>query len=470
MRALSLLEVLDDAATLRRLVEARNVLRPQYTDTLRTVLDAGDAAWTSFVETSPARDLPGALAALGELSHATTGALALHGLVGELLGVERRLEGSLQAGADAMARLIDVARADVPDALIGEEQRALFADLRAADADASRLTRGMAATHRALDVTAAQATLQRMNRLRLRACLAHVLVRLAAASSSPPSDPAELTAAALDAAKTATTALRDAALAAAQEIGDSVVPPVVSHRLWGALYAFETFIESSGAEQLATAMSAAYHGRADLAANFSAMRKAGQAFDALTRGLAYDAGVRAILTAVAVNDADVLRAFANTPSLPLGSATVDLPRSSLASVATAPSGEVVEIDGVIQDAEFVEGGPSPRSVLVLGTGVGATVTVLVPFSSVDSFGLIRGVWVQVRGTVFAEGKDGVDGPLVQVRRIRLREAQEESATDRLIWLGRDLFAYRPGGYDIVSGRPAGTHEAMAQLDLRQGDS
>ncbi len=468
MKYLSLTAALDDVSTLRRNVEARNTLRPHFTDTFSTVLEAAGAAWAEFVGTSPRHDLAAAVAALNELSHATTGVLAMQFAAAELVAIQGRIEQGMDIGAQAMEHLIDVARAEVPDALVAEEHRELFHSLRNSDLDATRHVRGMAALHRSIDVEVAKNGLDRINQLRMRACLGQVLVRLAGTTAPPPGDMATLATDALSAASAATRQLRDSAIDAARKIRTSVVPPVVSQLLWAALYTFETTFESTLAEQLAVAMSAAFEGAGDIDANFSAMRKAGQAFDAFSCGLAFDAGIRAMLTASALGDEGVMRSFAQVASLPVGSATLDLPRSSLASVARAGTGDVVEFDGVISQADFVEGGPAPRSVLTISQGAGATVTVLVPFSSVDSFGLIPGVWAQFRGTVFAEGKDGIDGVVVQVRRIRLQDAQQESASDRLVWLGRHLFGYRPGGYDIVAGRPSGRPESMTQLDLRQG--
>jgi hypothetical protein len=138
-----------------------------------------------------------------------------------------------------------------------------------------------------------------------------------------------------------------------------------------------------------------------------------------------------------------------------------LPRSSLADVVNVAQGDMVEIDGLVRDAEFSVGGPSNRSVLTLGrTNI---VHVLVPHVAADSFGITTGVWVQVRGEVFPNGKDGIAGPVVMAGRIQRQVAARESFTDALIFAGRDSFDFRPGGLDIIASRIAGNPVTLSEL-------
>lgn len=195
-------------------------------------------------------------------------------------------------------------------------------------------------------------------------------------------------------------------------------------------------------------------------------RDAAMAYDAVRTLLALVAGGWSTLNAWATADLSALERFAEAAPLKRGSATLDLPRSSLKQAAAAAAGTVVEISGMITDADIRAGGPAPRSVLTVGPANATHLTVLVPFIAVDSFGVQPSVWVHVRGEVFPSGKDDLTGPVVQARRIRREEASRLSFFDHLVFAGREMFELRPGGLDLVAGRLAASEITVAELGLR----
>jgi hypothetical protein len=261
-------------------------------------------------------------------------------------------------------------------------------------------------------------------------------------------------------------ALREAALNAARALRSDYATPAMATAMWGAIYEFEEWLVSTGTGRLAASAAAATArvNDSDPEANRWA-REVGQACEIMRIGLAFDAGMRAILLAYALHDARRLAAFAETSELPIASATLDLPRSSLADVAHAAQGDPIEIDAIVSDAEFRVGTPSNRSILALGPS--GAVRVLVPHVAVDSFGISKGVWVQVRGKAFPNGKDGIAGPVVMAGRVPWAEAARDSFMDALIFAGRNYFEVRPGGLDLVAGRVAGSRTTLNEIGMRE---
>ena len=136
-------------------------------------------------------------------------------------------------------------------------------------------------------------------------------------------------------------------------------------------------------------------------------------------------------------------------------------------VAQAAEGDGVEIADIVREADIRSGGPAPRSVLLLGSPRGTQIRVFAPFEAVDAFGITTGVWIQVRGKMFPNGKDDMPGPVLQVRRIKRAEAAETSFQDALIHMGRHEFELRPGGLDIIGGRLAGSQVTLNEMGLRR---
>jgi hypothetical protein len=287
--------------------------------------------------------------------------------------------------------------------------------------------------------------------LRLHALNANVLSEIGGASPDPTAaTDDEIDALEQEAVRRA-AALRDAGLAAGRTLRTGGATPAVAVTLWGAVYEYEEWLVTAGTPAIANAAAAATAriNSGDQAAERWA-RKMGQAYDALRHGLAFDAGVRTNLLAYSRRDEGMLGGFAEASRLPVSSATLDLPRSSVAEVGARSEGDLVEIAAIVTGAEFTVGG-SNRSVLTMGPAGAARV--LVPHVAVDSFGISKGAWIQVRGKAFPNGKDGIAGPVVMAGRIARSEAAKQSFTDALIFAGRDYFDLRPGNLDIVASRP-----------------
>ena len=225
----------------------------------------------------------------------------------------------------------------------------------------------------------------------------------------------------------------------------------------------ETWIRGEGAAAVASACAAT-----DVS-DTARSRNGALAYDAARELLALSSGAWAVLRAAALGNSTALSAFAASSNLPLSRGTLDLPRSSITEALGAASGTVVEVDGIVRDSAITVGGPSPRSVLSIGTETGAQLRVLVPFTAVDSFGVLNGVWIQVRGEMFADGKDDLTGPILQCRRIQRKVASTVSFFDNVIWLGRGEFELRPGGLDISAGRIPGDQRTIDELGLRRDD-
>jgi hypothetical protein len=258
-------------------------------------------------------------------------------------------------------------------------------------------------------------------------------------------------------------AMRDGLHDAAVSLGRRAAGPAWAMQVWALLDRGESWLtEHSGALAAAAAAASPQDGRDSVA------RDASLAYEAVRNLLAEQAAGWAVLRAWATVDAATLRRFSRAATLKLGSGTADLPRASLRQAAHMPTGSEVEVASRVADAEITAGGPAPRSILTLGRPRGTQLTVLVPFIAVDSFGVVPGVWVQVRGEVFADGKDGIPGPIVLVSRIQREEAAKRSFFDFLLFEGRREFELRPGGLDLVAGRLAAQEGTLAELGLRRG--
>jgi hypothetical protein len=389
-----------------------------------------------------------------------------HESLAQVVSLERRAQGMLDEVTSKAALLIELAERDLPETILPETLKAELEPVAAGDTDPGRFARSILGLTRPENHAAMAQSLQWMTGLRLQALHATLLGELADATpSSGAASEADLESLSRDVSEKV-TALRDAARAGAKELADETASPAFALSLWAALFEFETWLLTDVPSALAAACAAAT-GRVD---NDDAdaerwARETGKTYDTLRQGLAYDAGVRAVLLAYASYDDRKLAAFAEARDLPVESATVDLPRSSLSAVAEAPEGEAIEIAGLVSDASFTVGGPSNRSVLSLGPS--GAVRVLVPHVAASSFGIDTGVWTQVRGRAHPTGKDGIDGPVVLAGRIQRKDAAQHSFTDALIFTGRHSFDVRPSDLDLVASRVAGNRTTLNEIGMRR---
>jgi hypothetical protein len=433
-------------------VDTANELVARQADVERGLTETGAArraAWAAVLET-------------------TSMLASAHELLAQLGSAERRAEELLDEVTLASARLLELARLELPDELLSADLRAQLAEVRAGDADPVRFARSLLGRDLggAAIVPSMVKLIRSASRLRLLALHATVLGVVAdAAPDTGAASEADL-ASLIDDVAERTRALRDGAREAARQLRGEVASPAWATELWAAVFEFESWVSSEGATRLgavAAAATARVAGEDADAEHWA--REAGQAYDQLRLGLAFDAGIRTVLLAYATHDARALADFAASAGLGLAAATLDLPRSSLAQAANAAEGELVEIDALVSEADFRVGGPSNRSVLTLGTA--QAVRVLVPHVAVNSFGIDQGVWLQVRGEAHPDGKDGIEGPVVMASRIRREEAARESFTDALVFAGRALFDLRPGGLDLLAGRVAGSPVTMSEIGRRR---
>lgn len=190
----------------------------------------------------------------------------------------------------------------------------------------------------------------------------------------------------------------------------------------------------------------------DESATLATRRRAALAYDAARLGLTWLAGCHELMLAWALDDGPALREWAARASLPLESGVLDLPRAELADVAggSLVAGEAAEVAGVVTFAESELQGGRVRTVLRLDD----TLTVYFPFSAVDGFGILPGVWCQARGTVLDESKGGFAAPTLGVRRRRLGEAAKAGFNDYLEYQGRGSFDRMRAGNDATTGRLA----------------
>jgi hypothetical protein len=399
------------------------------------------------------------------LLDSTAGLPTAHESLAQLESLERHARQLVGDVADSAGQLVELADRELPDAILPEALRDELEAINAQAADPERFARSL--LH--LNVPSVRASmvesLEWLTRVRLQALHATVLSELAAATPDPAAatDP-ELNSLTGDASAHA-AAVRDAAKRAAQELSQESIGPAFAASLWGALFEFEQWLTTDAATRLAAAAAAATARVTNDDPDAERWgRETAKAYDGLRHGLAFDAGVRAVLLAYAAQDARWLSAFAETSALPVGPATADLPRTSLADVGNAAEGETLEVAALVSKADFHVGAPSNRSVLSLGRS--GSVRVLVPHVAVSSFGIDAGVWVQSRGQAHPTGKDGIDGPVVMTGRIRRENAASESFTDALIFSGRHSFELRPGELDLVAGRIAGDRVTLNEIGMR----
>jgi hypothetical protein len=238
--------------------------------------------------------------------------------------------------------------------------------------------------------------------------------------------------------------------------------------LWSTVLDMESWIRDEGAGKVAdscAAATAAVDANAGEAVRLA--RDSALIYDGVRTMLALLSGARAVLRAYPLYDRKALEQFAVAGTLSVSPATLNLPRTSVAQVAETPAGETVETAAVVLETDVTVGGPAPRTVLKIGTRTGAQLTVLLPFTAADSFGVAPGIWVQVRGKVFPDGKDDLSGPVLEVRRIQRGVAAASSFFDAMVWMGRREFEYRPAQLDIIAGRRATDLTVPAELGLRR---
>jgi hypothetical protein len=364
------------------------------------------------------------------------------------------------------AQLIELANAPLPDGIVPEDLHVQLEAILAGETNPERFAPSLLGLTWPSSATNMAESIEWFNWLRLHALNANLLSEIyAAAPNVDAASDSDLQALGAEAASRS-AALRDAALSTAHKLRGDFATPALAATMWGAIYEFEEWLINIAADRLAACASASTARVNDNSPEATRWaREVGQAYDVIRHGLAFDAGMRAVLLDYALLDARQLTVFAETSELPTGSATLDLPRSNLADVAHATEGDVVEIAAVVSDAEFRVGPPSNRSILTLGPS--GAVRVLVPHVAVDSFGITKGVWVQVRGKAFPNGKDGIAGPVVMIGRVPWSEAAKDSFMDALILAGRHSFDVRPGGLDIVAGRVAGNRVTLNEIGMRE---
>lgn len=190
-------------------------------------------------------------------------------------------------------------------------------------------------------------------------------------------------------------------------------------------------------------------------ATLAERRSAALAYDAMRMGLTWLAGTYSLLLDWARADASGLREWAARGALPLESGFLDLPRADVAVVAAGgvQAGSDVEVAGVVTASESEVQAGRVRTILRLDD----LLTVYFPFSAVDGFGILPGVWCQVRGTVLNESKGGFPAPTVSVRRRKLGDAAERGFSEYLEFQARTMFDRMRAGNDATAGRLA--HDA-----------
>lgn len=374
----------------------------------------------------------------------------------------KALRGEVAAAA---AQLTDLASADVPDALLPDVLRTQLQAILGGQTNPDRFARDLLGLTRPDSGDEIGNSLAWFNELRLHALNAQLLSEISGANPAIDAFPEAGLAPQCAEMSSRARVLRDAALDGAKAILRDGANAASALTLWGAIYDFESWLTGTGITKMAQMASAATaRVIADDADALQWARETGQAYHALRGGLAYDAGLRALLLSYALLDRRQLERFAAASRLPLGSATLDLPRSSPAEAAAAAEGTLVEVDGLVESFESQVGGPSNRSLLTMG---GGALTVLIPHVAADSFGIAKGVWLQVRGKAFPNGKDGIAGPVVMAGRIAGADAARASFTDALIHAGRAYFDTRPSDLDLVAGRVAGARATLNEIGMRE---
>lgn len=465
MNMTTTLDVVERLFTGQWLGARKRDLLPAYLRALRDAVTAADVAATATGNRGLSNDADTRRTAWTALLEATGPAAGLTDLLAQVVGLTPQAETAKAGVIEAVKQVIDLTKRDVPDALVPPELRAPLAAVRANPPRPERAAKTMLGLDVTLPVTDSARSIGALTRLRLRALNALVLSDIAAATPNNAILDAAGVARVAKEADRRTDALLAATRRAATELGTRGVSVGWSAEAWAAIYAFETWLVSEGAERVASAAAAATKRAGSGVDNAERVaREVATAVDAVRHGLAYDAGLRAILLAAAVQDVRALAAIAAAAKRRLRTATADYARSTVGAVARARRGQAVEIAGMVTAVEVRVAPNNNRSVMTLGEDA---LRVLVPHIAVNSFGVDAGVWVQVRGTAYPAGKDGIEGPVVMMGRIARTTAAAKSFTDALIVLGREAFDLRPGQLDLVAGRVAGSNVTLNELGMRR---
>lgn len=250
-----------------------------------------------------------------------------------------------------------------------------------------------------------------------------------------------------------TTKFRDSVKALAGQLDGA--GPVWGLRLLAAITEFETKYQSVIAPTVVSLLrdvSVRLRAHEDVHARLSG---AATAYDAARNGLtALAAGYR-LLLAWATSQSAELRAWHAAAGFGLQIPS-DLPRTAISQIISGvvTDGTEVEVAGALTVAEFDVTSHRHRSRLTIEDATGRKIVAFVPHAAVDSFGITTGIWCQVRGKLYLDGKDGIPGPVVMVRRERLNEDAKVSFLAFLRRQGGPLFPYRRNGWDILAGRLA----------------
>lgn len=190
----------------------------------------------------------------------------------------------------------------------------------------------------------------------------------------------------------------------------------------------------------------------DEAAPIAVKRDAAYAYDATRLGIAWLAGCYQLLIAWAADDESSLRTWASRAQLPLDSGILDLTRTRIQDVVSGmiATGDRVEVAGVVTDVSSERVSGRVRSILRIDDEL----TVYSPFTAVDQYGILPGVWCAIRGTVLDESKGGYPPPTVRVERRRLGDAAKLGFNEFLEFQGRFMFDRVRVGFDITAARLA----------------
>jgi hypothetical protein len=189
------------------------------------------------------------------------------------------------------------------------------------------------------------------------------------------------------------------------------------------------------------------------AGSSSELRKAALIYDDVRRSLANISAAYDLLLAWATHDYKTLKAWKKAAEHKTASATLDLPRTKIRDVLSkkVENGSLIELDGVIRRIQTKVSANKNESRFVIADE-NNELLVYAPHYAVDSFGITTGIWCQVRGTLYLDGKDDMAEPLVMLRRIQLGQAAEQSFLDFVTDKGKAFFSYRPHGLDMMAGR------------------
>jgi hypothetical protein len=185
----------------------------------------------------------------------------------------------------------------------------------------------------------------------------------------------------------------------------------------------------------------------------SELRKAAMIYDDARRSLANISAAYSLLLAWATHDYRTLKAWEKAAEQKTASATLDLRRTKIRDVLNnrLENGSIIEVDGVIRKIQAKVSANKNESRFVIAEQ-NRELLVYVPHYAIDSFGITTGIWCQVRGTLYLDGKDDMAEPLIMLRRIKLGQAAEQSFLDFVTDKGRAFFSYRPNGLDMMAGR------------------